>query len=113
MYLRTDCLRGCGARISFMITLFQIKERNEEFILEPVENLFKWKHYESEIILLTIRWYLKYCLSYRDVSEMMKERGVNISYTKTMRWIHQFGPEIDKRNRPFLIAVSYGCHLIH
>jgi hypothetical protein len=42
MYLRTDCLRGCVARISFMITLFQIKERNEEFNLEPVENLFKF-----------------------------------------------------------------------
>jgi transposase-like protein len=70
--------------------------------MEPVVNLFKWKHYESEIILLTVRWYLKYCLSYRDVAEMMKERGLNISHTTIMRWVHQFGPEIDKRNRPFL-----------
>jgi hypothetical protein len=37
--------------------------------------LFKWKHFEAEIILLTVRWYLQYRLSYRDLVEMMSERG--------------------------------------
>jgi transposase-like protein len=37
---------------------------------------FKWKHYEKEIILLCVRWYLRYSLSYRDLEEMMRERGV-------------------------------------
>jgi hypothetical protein len=50
-----DRLLGCRARISFMIILFQMKVRNGRFIMEPVVNLFKWKHYESEIILLTVR----------------------------------------------------------
>jgi transposase, IS6 family len=35
-------------------------------------DLFKWRHYESEIILLCVRWYLRYALSYRDLEEMMK-----------------------------------------
>ena len=36
---------------------------------------FKWRHYEAEIILLCVRWYLRYALSYRDLEEMMRERG--------------------------------------
>jgi IS6 family transposase len=70
--------------------------------MESKDHVFKWKHYEADLILLTVRWYLKYCLSYRDVAEMMKERGLNISHTTIMRWVHEFGPEIDKRIRPYL-----------
>ena len=70
--------------------------------MEKASNIFKWKHYEAEIILLTVRWYLKYSLSYLDLVEMMSERGLKISHTTIMRWVHEFGPEIDKRIRPFL-----------
>ena len=44
-------------------------------------DLFKWRHYESEIILLCIRWYLRYALSYRDLEEMMTERGLSVDHT--------------------------------
>src|SRR5438445_6341937 len=74
----------------------------EQLILETKMDLFKWKQYESTIILLTVRWYLKYSLSYRDIVEMMSERGLKISHTTIMRLVHEFGPEIDKRIRPFL-----------
>jgi IS6 family transposase len=70
--------------------------------LKTTLDLFKWKHYETDIILLTVRWYLKYSLSYRDIAEMMSERGLHISHTTIMRWVHEYGPEIDKRIRPFL-----------
>jgi transposase, IS6 family len=56
-------------------------------------DLFKWKHYEADIILLTVRWYLKYSLSYRNIEKMMSERGLHISHTTIMRWVHEFGPE--------------------
>lgn len=59
-------------------------------------DLFKWKQYESAIILLTVRWYIKYSLSYRDIVEMMCERGLKISHTTIMRWVHEFGPEINE-----------------
>jgi hypothetical protein len=36
---------------------------------------FKWRHFEAEIILLCVRWYLRYDLSYRDLEEIMIERG--------------------------------------
>ena len=70
--------------------------------LEKEIDLFKWKQYESEVILLTVRWYLKYSLSYRDLVEMMEERGLGIAHTTIMRWVHQFGPELEKRVRRFL-----------
>jgi transposase, IS6 family len=41
-------------------------------------NLFKWRHYQSEIILLCVRWYLRYALSYRDLKGMMNERGLSL-----------------------------------
>jgi len=58
------------------------------------ENSFKWKHYQPDIILLTVRWYLRYNLSFRDLVEKMKERGLSISHTTIMRWVHQYGPEL-------------------
>ena len=65
-------------------------------------NSFKWKHYAGEIILLNVRWYLKYALSYRNLEEMMVERGVKVDHTTIMRWVHQYSPEIEKKVRRYL-----------
>ncbi|UYX52241.1 DDE-type integrase/transposase/recombinase [Bacillus thuringiensis] len=59
------------------------------------ENLFKWKHYQPELILLTVRWYLRYNLSFRNLVEMMEERGLSIAHTTIMRWVHQYGPQLE------------------
>jgi len=64
------------------------------------QHLFKWKHYQPDIILLTVRWYLRYDLSFRDLVEMMEERDLSIAHTTIMRWVHQYGPELDERVRP-------------
>ncbi|MGE6619470.1 IS6 family transposase [Bacillus mycoides] len=66
------------------------------------ENLFKWKHYQPDMILLTVRWYLRYNLSFRDLVEMMEERGLSLSHTTIMRWVHQYGPELNERIRKHL-----------
>ncbi|MFD5173389.1 IS6 family transposase, partial [Bacillus mycoides] len=65
-------------------------------------NLFKWKHYHHDNILQTVRWYLRYNLSFRDLVEMMAERGLSVAHTTIMRWVHQYGPELDKRIRRHL-----------
>jgi transposase-like protein len=70
--------------------------------LNPTKNSFHWKHYEGEIILLNVRWYSSYDLSYRDLVEMMGERCLNLAHTTIMRWVHQYAPEIDKKIRPYL-----------
>ena len=43
--------------------------------------LFKWRHYEPQMILLYLRWYVRYSLSYRDLEEIMTERGLLVSHT--------------------------------
>jgi transposase-like protein len=67
-----------------------------------LSNSFKWKHYEGEIILLNVRWYLKYPLSYRNLKEMMIERGIQVDHSTIMRWVHQYSPEIEKKIRRHL-----------
>jgi len=57
---------------------------------------FKWRHYEPEIILLCVRWYLRYQLSYRDVEEMMRERGLTVDHTSIYRRVQEYAPEINK-----------------
>ena len=63
---------------------------------------FKWRHYEAEIILLCVRWYLRYPLSYRNLEEMMLERGMQVDHTTIYRWNQQYAPELDKRCRRYL-----------
>ena len=63
---------------------------------------FKWKHFEPEIILWGVRWYCRYAISYRDLKEMMEERGLEIFHTTPYRWVQEYAPEIDKRTRPYL-----------
>ena len=60
---------------------------------------FKWKHFKGDIILGCVRWYCKYGISYRDLEEMMLERGVEVDHTTLYRWIQQYAPEIEKRLR--------------
>jgi transposase-like protein len=67
-----------------------------------MKNPFKWRHYEGEIILLCVRWYLRYALSYRDLEEMMSERGLSVVHTTIYRWVQRFAPELEKRIRPYL-----------
>ncbi len=53
--------------------------------------------FEKEIILLNVRWYLSYSLSYRNLQEMMTERGVDVSHTSIYRWVIKFSPVIEKK----------------
>lgn len=58
---------------------------------------FKWRHFKGEIILWAVRWYCKYGISYRDLEEMMKERGVDVDHTTLYRWVQTYAPELQKR----------------
>jgi|ERR1035437_294258 IS6 family transposase len=72
-----------------------------------LSNSFKWKHYEGEIILLNVRWYLKYPLSYKNLKEMMIERGIQVDHSTIMRWVHQYSSEIKKKIRRHLRLTNY------
>ncbi len=63
---------------------------------------FKWRHFQTDIILLCVRWYLRYSLSYRDLEEIMLERGLRVDHTTIYRWVQCYAPELEKRCRPHL-----------
>jgi transposase-like protein len=67
---------------------------------------FKWRHFQGEIILLCVRWYLRYSLSYRDLEEMMLERGLSVDHTTIYRWVQAYAPELDRRVRPHLKQIN-------
>jgi len=52
--------------------------------------------FEREIIMLNVRWYLTYKLSYRDLEEMAAERGLEVDHTTIYRWVIKFTPELEK-----------------
>ena len=62
----------------------------------------KWRHYEFEIILTCVRWYLRYALSYRDLEEMMAECGLSVDHSTIFCWVQRYSPELDRRCRPHL-----------
>jgi IS6 family transposase len=74
-------------------------------------DLFKWRHYESESILLCIRWYLRYALSYRDLEEMMKERNLTVDHTTIHRWVQRYSPELEKRIHHHLRLTNDSCRV--
>jgi transposase, IS6 family len=64
-------------------------------------SIFKRRRFPVEIILLCVRWYCKYGISYRDLAEMMRERGVSVNPSTIFRWVQRYAPEIEKRMRPY------------
>src|SRR5690348_13683063 len=69
-------------------------------------NPFKWRHFQAEIILLCVRWYLRYPLSYRDLEEIMLERGLHVDHTTIYRWVQHYAPELEQRCRAHLKACN-------
>jgi transposase-like protein len=70
------------------------------------QNPFKWRHFQADIILLCVRWYLRYALSYRDLEEMMLERGLRVDHTTIYRWVQHYAPELERRSRTHLKATN-------
>jgi transposase, IS6 family len=61
--------------------------------------LFRGRHFRSEVIVLCVRWYLRYPLSYRDLEEMMLERGLSVDHSTIARWVLHYAPILNRRIR--------------
>ncbi len=70
--------------------------------MKQAKSSFKWRHFEPSIILLCVRWYCRYQLSYCDLEEMMSERGLSVDHSTVWRWVQRYASEINKRIRPHL-----------
>ena len=53
---------------------------------------FKGFRYPPEVIIVAVCWYLRYGLSYRDVEELLVERGVEVDHVTVFRWVQRFTP---------------------
>jgi transposase-like protein len=62
-----------------------------------LDELFEGRHFDREIIVLCVRWYLRFKLSFRDLVEMMAERNLSMAHTTIMRWVHHYAPEFERR----------------
>ncbi|MBJ8055618.1 IS6 family transposase [Bacillus cereus] len=52
---------------------------------------FKGKQFKKDIILVAVGYYCRFSLSYRDISELLRERGISVHPTTIMRWVHEYG----------------------
>ncbi len=65
-------------------------------------NPFKGRQYSGEVILLAVRWYLRYPLACEHVAELLGERGLEVDASCIWRWVQIYAPEINKRCRSYL-----------
>jgi transposase-like protein len=72
---------------------------------------FKWRHFHGEVILQCVRWYCKYGISYRDLEEMMMERGFALDHTTLYRWVQHYAPQINKKLSWYKQRYSRRWHL--
>src|SRR5215204_12129 len=66
---------------------------------------FKGRHYEATLILQAVSWYLRYRLSYRDIEELFRERGLEVDHSTLNRWVLAYAPLIERRLRAFRICL--------
>ena len=81
----------CKVRLAGLIGLEAMRARRA--------GLFKGRHFEAEIIVVCVRWYLRYALSYRDLEELMAERNLGVDHVTIWRWVQRYAPELTKRCR--------------
>ena len=62
---------------------------------------FKGRHFEASLILQAVSWYLRYPLSYRDIEEMFRERGLEVDHSTLNRWVLVYARLIERRLRHF------------
>src|SRR5258705_8576761 len=72
-------------------------------VLAPsVAGLFKWRQFEPEVILLAVGWYLRFSFSYRDVEELLAERGLHADHVTVWRWVQLYA---HRNSAPIATAV--------
>lgn len=59
-----------------------------------VPSAFDGFRFPAEVIVVAVRWYLRYTLSYRDVEELLLERGVEVDDVTVFRWVQRFTPQL-------------------
>ncbi len=65
---------------------------------------FKGRHFPKDLILMAVRWKLAYPLSYRDIEELLEERGAHVDHSTVQKWVVHYAPQLEqafrKRKKP-------------
>ena len=88
MTVRMEVLQTCDA--SLIGSRFMHRNRPAQF---------RGRHFEAEIIILCVRWYLRFGLSFRNLEEMMAERNLTVDHVTIWRWVQRYAPELNRRCR--------------
>jgi putative transposase len=72
---------------------------------------FKGSHFERDVILWAVRWYVSYPISYRQLEEMMEEHGVEVDHTTLNRWVQKYVPLLDREFRTRKHLVGHGWRM--
>jgi len=60
---------------------------------------FKGRHFPKDMILMSVRWKLAYPLSYRNIEELMEERGASVDHSTVQKWVIHYSPQLDQSFR--------------
>jgi IS6 family transposase len=74
--------------------------------IQPIRSAFAGFRFPPEVILIAVRWYLRYGLSYRDLEELLAERGIEVDHVTLFRWVQRFTPLLVEAARPFRHSVG-------
>jgi transposase-like protein len=72
----------------------------------PIETVFKGRHFDGQIIIWCVTWYTSFKLSLRDLVIMMADRGIPVTHTTIHRWVQRYLPEFEKRWRRYARSVG-------
>ncbi|MGX5057170.1 IS66 family transposase [Enterobacter asburiae] len=65
---------------------------------------FKGRHFPRDLVLMAVRWKLAYSLSYRNIEELLEERGADVDHSTVQKWVVHYAPQLElafrKRKRP-------------
>jgi transposase-like protein len=74
--------------------------RRSRLVSVVPSSAFAGFRFPPEIIVLALRWYLRYGLSYRDVEELLAERGIEVDHVTIFRWVQRFTPLLANAAQP-------------
>jgi transposase-like protein len=75
----------------------------------PARSTFAGFRFPPDVIVLAVRWYLRFGLSYRDLEELLTERGVEVDHVSVYRWVLRFAPLLADAAKPCRHTVGDRC----
>jgi len=77
-----------------------MKRRPAQPVFQQPASAFAGFRFPPEVILLAVRWYLRYGLSYRDLEELLTERGIAVDHVTLFRWVQRVHPDPGRCSSP-------------